>query len=260
LKLENPPVIQTWIGFRFSPSPKKKEWDRINAFEFLSRYRESLEHIEALYDETVHIEQVSLHHSPKVKREIALNRIRARDEASSRWLQIADDQMVFNVMRQGQASLNYSVIRDESLAKFDDYVAFFQPSFVDRIELHYVDLIEIPKPQSGKLNMEEYFKLRVEVPDEFGATWHFALRAFLLPTEQEEIVEVRFQSEIPEPDSEFYCFRTDWHCTSINIRSLERSDLAKRLDSAHAQLLKCFRESVTELTWDLFKPVKEPAT
>ena len=254
MKLDNAPVIQTWIAFTFAPSPQKREWDMNAAREFLYRYRESFTHVDAIFDETYHIEEISPSRPPEVvKREVGLDRVRARDEKATRWLQLANDQMVFNIMR-GHDSPDYQFLREEALSKLEDYVAFFGPTGLERAELHYVDIIEIPKPPDGHIKLDEYFNLRVELPETFGPTWYFSFRLLLRPPVDGDILEVRFQSEVPKPNSSTYRFRTDWHMICANIATLDRGAIGERLDRAHDCLFECFQASVTPETWKLFHP------
>jgi hypothetical protein len=93
VQLDNAPVIQTWIGFVFEPSPQKRAWDFNGARDFLSQYRESLPHIEAIFDETVQVQEITRTRQEIIERKVGLNRIRTRNEDETRWLQLSDDRL-----------------------------------------------------------------------------------------------------------------------------------------------------------------------
>ena len=255
MKLDNAPVTQTWIEFTFTPSPQKREWSQAAAHEFMRNYHESFKRYESIFEETVHIEEVSPSQTPRlVKRESVLDRIRARDEESIRWLQLADDRLVLNVMRGKTGSPDYRSLREDALAKLEDYVAFFRPAGLEQTELHYVDVIEIPRPSDDRLDLDAYFNLGVRLPDAFGPAQHFLLHVSLRPPAEEDNVEVRFQSEPPEPDSATYRFRVDWHAVCANVGALDRGVIGDRLNRAHDRLFEYFKASMTPKAWELFQP------
>ena len=255
--LKNPPVIQTWIGFNFEAGSDKPRWELSTASAFLARYGEELPHSEAIFETQYQIQDISIAHRPQiVSREVQLDKARARNAEGTHWLQLADNLMVYNQTKGEVGYLGFAALRDAALDKLDDYLSFFRPSRLISAELHYVDMIEIPIPPDGKIDLEEYFHLRVESPPSLGLTWHFAARLFLRPRADGDILEVRFQSEPPKTEGNAYRFRIDWHmaCTTAAI---DRKFVAARLDGAHECLLENFKASVTDKTWQLFQPSDE---
>lgn len=255
MKLENPPVIQTWIGFKFLPGSQNPPWNYEAVHTYLSRFESTLPHQEALFQTQFEIRKMSPTHRPRVvEHEPVLDMARARNEGGTHWLQIADNQMVYNRMRGEGVYLGYESLRDEALEKLSDYVDFFRPSGLEAAELHYVDLIEIPIPPEKKLKLDEYFELRVEIPDSYGPTWFFSTRLFLRPPVEGDILEVKLESEPPTSEATTFRFRVDWHMVCSGIASFEKEVLRDRLDQAHACLQKYFKASVTKRTWDFFQP------
>lgn len=257
MRLNNPPVIQTWIGFKFTSGEQRPPWDLDTADDFLLRYEDRLPHREAIIETTFQIQQFSnTRQRPRFSHKNKLDKARARNEDESHWLQVADDRMVYNRMR-GDSYLGFESLRDEALSKLADYVAFFRPAALSTVELHYVDLIEIPTPSDRKIELEDYFHLRVEMPKEFGTTWHFSTRLFIQPKVSDSVVEVNFQSIKPDEESSVFRFQMDWKFTCLNLGSWDREIVQRRLDQAHTCLLNYFRASVTEKTWQLFQPTDE---
>jgi uncharacterized protein (TIGR04255 family) len=258
VKLNNPPVSQTWIGFSFDSDHDKRPWDLQAASEFLARFEASLPHREATFETQYEIQEISPGRRPKiVSRDTQLERVRARNDDGTHWLQLADDRMAYNRTRGEGVYLGFESLRDEALSKLSEYVQFFRPSKLRSTDLHYVDQIEIPIPPSKKLDLQEYFKLRVEIPDEYGPTWYFSTRLFLRPPIEGDNLEVRFQSEPAIPDASAYRFRIDWHMVCSGIADFDEETVKQRLDQAHDCLTAYFKASVTERTWALFQPSEE---
>lgn len=258
MKLNNPPVTQTWIGFTFEQAPEKRRWDLRAAGEFLSRFESSLPNREAIFATQYEIQDIFSTRRPKiVGREDQLQQVKAHNPEGTHWLQVAEDRMVFNRTRGSEGYLGFESLLDEAIGKLSEYVEFFRPSGLQSAELHYVDQIEIPIPPGGKLDLQEYFRLRVEIPDEYGPSWCFSTRLFLHPPIEGDILEVRFQSEPPNPDGEAYRFRIDWHMVCSGVASFDHEVVKRRLAQAHDCLADYFKASVTERTWALFEPSEE---
>ncbi len=226
------------------------------ALGFLARYEDLLPHREVITETEFQLQEVSGSHRPRiVSREDKLDKARARDGESNHWLQLADDQMVDNQTRGGPY-LGYEGLRDTALAKLCDYVEVFRPSSLLEAELHYVDLVEIPIPPEGKIELQDYFHLRVEMPEVFGPTWYFSTR-LNLQTSGAGDVALTFESVRPTIESNCYRFRLDWNHVCPNIDTLDVDTVRERLDRAHTCLLEYFRASVTDRTWALFQPSDE---
>ncbi|AGA28396.1 TIGR04255 family protein [Singulisphaera acidiphila] len=259
MKLNNPPVIQSWIEFKFASGQEKPPWNLETAEEFLNRYEDRLPHQEAIIETTSQTRPFSgPQRSQRVSPKDKLDKAWARNDDQSHWLQIADDQMVYNQTRV-ESYLGFESLRDEALSKLGDYVDFFRPETLKSVELHYVDLIEIPTPVEQKIELQDYFHLRVEMPDEFGLVWHFSNQIFVKPKTKEDnnVLEVKFQSVRPDEEAGTYRFRLDWHFICLHLESWSRDIVCGRLDQAHTCLLNYFRASVTEKTWQLFQPSDE---
>ena len=253
--LNNPPVSQTWIGFTFDTGDGKRPWNIKEAGVFLARFESELPHREALFETQYEIQDLSPAHHPNiVSKEIQLDKASARNQDGTHWLQLADGRMVYNRTRGEGIYLGFKSLRDEAISKLGDYVEFFRPASLRSVELHYVDQIEIPIPPGRNLDLEEYFNLRVKIPDDFGPTWHFSTRLFLRPPIDGDILEVRFQSEPQIPEAPTYRFRIDWHMVCSGIASFDGAAVQNRLDQAHDCLTTYFKASVTERTWELFQP------
>ena len=258
VKLESPPVIQTWIGFTFEPSSQKRLWNPESALEFLALFESSLPSREATFSTQYEIQELSLTQNPTVvRRERQLDKASARNRDGTHWLQLADDRLVYNRTRGEAVYLGFDSLRDEALDKLADYVNFFKPLGLRSTELHYVDLIEIPIPADKDFDLRDYFNLRVEIPPDFGSVWYFSTRIFLRTPINGDILEVKFESVPQNPDAETYRFRIDWHLECTKIESFDGDMVKRRLDQAHGCLTDYFKKSLTKRTWSLFQPSEE---
>jgi uncharacterized protein (TIGR04255 family) len=258
VKLSNPPVTQTAIGFTFEPAAQKRPWNIKSALEFLVRYESLLPRREAIFERRVEVQEESPEHPLRiVNQETQLDFARAYNDERTHWMQIADNGLFCNRTRGEETYLGYESLRDEALSKLYEYVEFFRPTSLRSAELFYVDQIEIPIPAERKIDLEKYFKLRVEIPSEYGPTWYFSTRLFLSPPIEGDILEVKFESAPPIPNASGYRFRIDWRLVCAGIAVFDREVVTKRLDDAHDCLSKYFKQSVTEQTWALFQPSEE---
>ena len=256
MKLNKPPVIETWIDFKFEPNPSKREWTESIAESFLSKYRDDLVVQDAIYSQTYRVVPIDEPRGrPKVEMaDQGLDRMRARDAAGVRCLQIADDQLVFNIVRHDSA-LDYGSLRDEAILKLADYISFFKPEVVKHAELCYVDVIAIPKPPDGSpIKLEEFFNMRLELPPEFGTSHYFAIRTWLDVPGSKDLLEAKVESVTAPVESGVFQFRADWRYVCQDLRTIDLRVIRDRLDEAHDCILHRFKASVTKATWELFEP------
>lgn len=255
MKLENPPVTQTWIGFSFNPGQQGRHWGLETAGKFLAQFEDSLPHREAVFAAHFEVQELSPGSRPRIVRQgEELQSVRARDAEGTHWLQVGADRLVCIRARGAHDYPGFEPLRDEALDKLSEYLEFFRPSGLRSVELHYVDQIEIPIPPEGRIDLADYFNLRVEVPDEFGPVDDFSTRLFLSPPNGDDTLEVRFQSEPPNRETEVYRFRIDWHMVCPNLAATDRETVGSRLEKAHEDLGGFFKASFTERTWALFRP------
>ncbi len=256
--LKNPPVIESWIGFRFEPAEHARPWDIQAADKFLSCFESTFPHREAFFRTQFEIQEISPSRRPRiVSRETQLEKVRARNEEGTAWLQVAEDLMVYNRTRGDGTYHGFASLRDEALSKLSEYVAFFQPIRLQSAQLHYVDVIKIPIPADKKLELDECFNLHVTVPSQFGDTLYFETRLLLQPPNEADTLEVRFKSEPPSEDPAAYRFRLNWHMSCASLGGFDPEVVKGRLDQAHEYLISSFKASVTERTWSLFEPSEE---
>ncbi len=253
MKLGKPPIVEAWIGFIFNSNTSKKEWDIKAAEIFFDRYKEAMPVREAVHNLELQVREVSRHMRPEVIGEQqTLLSIRAHTVTQDRWLQLADDRLVYNLVLPGRPA--FQILLEEAFEKLDGYVDVFSPQSVKNSELHYVDIIEIPCNAGEALALKDYFHLTTDLSeDPFGKTVYFETQFVLEAEPRPDTLQVRLQSL---PDSSPTCLRVriDWHRICANIDSLEHSVIRARMNAAHEHLRKCFRASVTDQTWKLFEP------
>ena len=59
------------------------------------------------------------------------------------------------------------------------------------------------------------------------------------------------------PESANFEFKADWRYVCNDVGTNDAEIIQGRLDKAHDHVLKCFRDSVTEITWQLFQPEED---
>ncbi len=253
----HPPVIEVGIEFHFDPRPDREPWTLQVAGPFLERFQAAFPEVEVVQSEKIRIERRSPHGVPeKISGKIRLDRVRARNPEGSRWIQVGNDLLVFSLVRQQQAYPGFTQVRSEALEVFDRHREHFQPVSVRRAALSYLDQVEIPVPAGrAVVQLEHYFRLRPEFPDlEFGPAGAFALQMHFPGKDQSEPVTVLLQSAPTAPGSGIGRFQLHWLCLCEDVRSLDKDEITRRLESARVRLRDCFRASFTPEGWKLFQP------
>ena len=256
MQLANPPLLELGIQFSFDPAPEKETWDTPVAMSFIEHFADEFPSIEILGADEIRIEKRSPEGTPqKVSGRTFLQRVRARNAEGSRWVQVGDDFLVFNLVRHGGSYPGFGEVRDEALAKLDRYVEHFRPICVCSMSLIYIDRVEVPRPPDGVLKLDEYFRLRIDIPDDpFGHVGQFVVGLQFPRTDLADQLTLTFRTEPVTPDSKAYPFVMQWQSECEDVKTLERSEIVRRLDTARARMLTCFAASFTEKGLALFGP------
>ncbi|GIW79533.1 MAG: hypothetical protein KatS3mg105_1340 [Gemmatales bacterium] len=257
MELTKPPVIEVGVEFHFDPRPDKQPWDPAVAVPFIDLFQGEYPHVEVIQEEKIRIEKRTPDGTPKaISGKISLDRVRARNEEGSRWLQVGNDLLVYSFVRKGETYPGFRELCTEALHKLDSYVEHFQPVAVHRTALTYLDLIEIPVPAGATIQLEDYFRLRVETPEEtFGPIGYVSLRLFFPQTETRDQLLLWFDTVPTKPGEGILRFQMHWKCICEDVASLNKEEIRLRLDRAHRRLVDCFRDSFTERGWALFGPI-----
>jgi len=254
LSLRSPPIIEAWIGFRFSPNAAKQPWDLPVALPFINHFGQTLDHVQVVRTEEITIQERTAQGIPKsISGKQTLDRVQARNPSGTRWLQVADDMLVYNIVEKGSAYPGYDMLCEAALGALTSYVDFFSPSAVKQVAIHYVDLIELPNFSQG-INVPEFFNVFVKVPDGFSDIERFSTNLIFAPSSDDHRLSIRFRSEPINPVNKAIRFRMEWHADCDNIDSLESTVVRSRLDLAHEDIRKHFQLCFTDRTWKLFEP------
>lgn len=258
-KFRRPPVVEVWISVDFDPKENKREWDLEMVKHYVDLYKKELPKLEAVYARQNQVEEISSQALPKVVGDQRrLQFVRMSNEKRTRVLQIGDDQMSFHTLKEDQIYPGYRIVRDEMQRKLEDYARFFQPSRIRDATLHYLDIIDIPRPESGKIFLPDYFVPSIDLPEEpFGPIDGFEHRfQMVCPVDQGPLL-LQLQA-IPSPaENNFFRFQMDWHKQCSAVNTLELSQVWSRMDVAHDYMRQCFLSSFTRRTLELFEPVAE---
>ena len=154
----------------------------------------------------------------------------------------------FTAARRIQAS---TLFLERAIEILGQYIQHFRPTAVRRAILSYVDIIRIP---GQSIELDDYFRLRVTLPDDpFGPLGGFVIHFVLPPTPGKDRLQLTFTTE-PKREGDSLDFRMRWQSLCEGINSLDDGDLRHRLTAAHEHLVKCFLACFTEKGLDLFNP------
>lgn len=259
IKFRKPPVVEVWISVDFDPNENKREWELELVKQYVERYEAELPKLEAVHEQQIQVQETSPQALPKVVgRQIRLQFVRISNEKRSRVLQIGDDQLSFHILKADGVYPGYQTVRSEVQQKLDDYAQIFQPTRIRNATLHYLDIIDIPRPETGKIELGDYFRVSIDLPEEpFGPTAGFAHQFQVMCPVDAGPLFLQLQAIPSPPDSNVFRFRMEWHKQSSNVNTLDSSQVWARMDVAHEYMRQCFRAALTERTLELFEPVEE---
>ena len=258
-RFRKPPVAEVWISVDFDPNENKREWELELVQRYIEQYEEELPKLQAIHEQQIQVEEVSPQTLPRVtSRQIRLQFVRMSDNEQSHSLKIGDDQLSFHIMKAGGVHPRYHAVRSEMQKKLDDYTQIFQPTRIRNATLHYLDIIDIPRANNGIMQLQDYFRVSIDLPEEpFGLTVGFAHQfQVMCPTDPGPLF-LQLKA-VPSPrESDVFRFRMEWHKQSADVNSLDSSEMWARMDVAHEYMRECFRASLTERTLELFEPIAE---
>ena len=256
MHLKNPPVVEVGIDFQFDPDPEKKPWDLPVAMPFVEQFKEFLPHIEIVRAEEICIEKRSPQGLPeRLSGKISLDQVRVHDEAEQQWLEVGNDRMAYRLLRGGKEYPGFSTVMEKALEILAQYIQHFRPTAVRRAILSYVDIIKISGMADSRVELNDYFRLGVDLPeDPFGPLGGFAIHFVLPPTTPgSDRLQLAFTTE-QKNESDDLRFRMRWLSFCEGILSLDNENLRDRLTVAHEHLVKCFLACFTEKGLELFNP------
>jgi uncharacterized protein (TIGR04255 family) len=260
MRFKKPPVVEVWISFDFDPNENKREWDLQLVQKYIEIYKTELPKVEAQHEKQIQVKETSPTDLPKVVgQQVRLQFVRLSNEDRSRVLQLGDDHLSYHVSKIGDDYPGYQKVRDETQLRLEDYIKVFQPSQVRNATLHYLDIIDIPSPEDGKIDLGDFFNnISTDLPEKpFGLTSTFSVQFQVKCTVDEGPLLLQLMSIPASSESNVFRFRLEWHKLSIDINTLDYSQVLKRLDVTHTYMTDCFLASFTKRTLDMFEPVEE---
>lgn len=259
MRFKNPPVVESWISFDFDPNENKREWDLALVQQYAQLYCKELPKLEAIHERQIQVQETSPTDLPKVvAQQERLQFVRLTNEDRSRVLQLGDDQLSCHVLKTGGGYPGYCVVRDEAQQKLDDYTRVFQPSRVRNATLHYLDIIDIPRPKDDKLNLADYFITSTDLPEQpFGNIAALSYQFQIICPVDPGPLLLQLQSIPAKPDANVFRFRMEWHKQSSSVNTLDSTEIWRRLDIAHEYMTECFLAALMPRTLDLFLPLSE---
>ena len=251
VSLNKPPLTEVWISFEFEPPPGGSPWTQ-------ERYGLFLKRIEDAYPVTEQLIQSGLRQekgSKKVQLVEAVVAVRSFSDTGTRAVQLRPNGMVVNYIRSdGEKYPGFASLLDEAIRHQQAYRECYNPAGVVGAALHYVDVVEIPIPESGVFQSEEYFTVNLRLPEAFGSVADFHLATVLRVAETDDLVELVFSSDAHVPGESIRRFRLEWHMPVKGAGRMDDRQLRDGLILAHDRLYVCFRSVFTPNGWALFEP------
>ena len=257
--LKKPPVVEVWIGFDFDPNEKKRFWDLELVQRYVQRYASEMPKAERVDETQIQVQATTPTELPKViSQQQRLKELRIFDEQKLRVLKIGDDRISFHHLKSGDGYPGYAHVRDATLAKLKDYLGVFQPTRIRNAVIHYVDIVDIPRPPSGKIDVADYFVPSADVPETpFGPVADLSVRLVIACPVDDGPLFLQLRTLATPQESAVHRFRMDWQKVSTGVNTLDLAVVCTRLDVAHEYMTQCFQASLTKRTLALFEPIGE---
>ncbi len=151
MKFRKPPVVEVWISVDFDPNEKKREpLDAQRVEDYRQRVRSEFPKRESLHATTFTFEEKSATELLRVTdKDVRLKSVCLWNHDRSRLIQIDDDQFAFHVLKTPAETPSFSRVRAAAQPNPEKYVQVFLPQQIRHATLHYLDIVEIPRPAGG---------------------------------------------------------------------------------------------------------------
>jgi uncharacterized protein (TIGR04255 family) len=261
-ELRKPPVTEAWIEFKFSVSEEHPAWDEVTGKEFIERaYGERFKTKQFIGRQEMTFEAKEGRPSLREAR-LVFERVLAANADEDRYVQAGRDQLIYNIVRKQQCWPEYSALRDEALDVYGQYVLFAKPSGLQTLALHYRDVVRIPLPATGSLDLSRFFTVCPDAPSgAFGSVSNWAIDLTLPYACKDATLRLVIRDDPPAHGSEpagitEAMFRMDWHAFANRTVGLEPQLVREWLEAAHEELLTAFKAAFTQECWALFEPTE----
>jgi len=258
VKFKNPPVIESWIEFRFSYAEESPYWDETRAEAFIVDYFGGKFKVNSYFGRSEIVVDASKGRPDFSKPKLIFERIRAASLEQDRYIQAGRDLLVYNMLRKEHNWPEYSTLRTEALDAYGKYIDCLKPNALKNISLHYRDLVVIPFDEHNKVNLDGYFTILPKVPEgTYGDISGFMITLEMPEVCKSGVTRLIIQNETSPSSSGVPAsnarFRMDWHLNPHKaVESLDKKIVTAWLDQAHDELFEAFVAAFTKKGLTLF--------
>jgi uncharacterized protein (TIGR04255 family) len=158
-------------------------------------------------------------------------------------------------MRRESQYPGFKAVLEKAFDMLDSYTRHFRPSAVCRMILSYFDIINIATQAGAGIELDDYFKLGVKLPENlFEPLNAFTIQVALPESTQSDKIQLLFATE-PNNEENKLRFSMRWHTLCGHIDTLDMEELRYRLTAANERMEKCFFACFTEKGLGLFNPI-----
>lgn len=245
LRLKNPPLVEIWVEFRFSPADPESDWEVSAAEEFVGTFDGRFKVVECGISYGVQIQTIVREAGRDfrpVDPHVSFDALRAVADDSRESMIIGKDKLVSSLVPKSDLQPGYTALKARASEVLDRYLAHFKPTHIVQASLHYRDLVKLPTVDR-LLNPDDYLTIWIKTPDWVEQPVGRMLLDVSFMPHNDNLLRLRIQS-LPSTDT-FAHFHMDWHLTCQRIESTDRDAIWGRLDQAHDRLLDDFWRSFT---------------
>lgn len=249
LNFEKPPVVEAWIEFDFDLSEENIPWTEENAVTFI---KENFADYTPKRSEFFARIQVNSKGDPDFsKTDKTFNRIKAFSNDEQYCIQAGRNILIFNQINKGNWP-GYDNMRDKAFEVLESYSDYRSIKKLLSACLHYRDVISIPS-KSGKIELEDYFKIYPNLNNSFGDLSSLKLELFLPHSCTDGLTLFTLLSILGNDDKNFK-FQMDWHIKPSDDSIIINYEKTREwLNKVHSDLRKRFEETFTDKAKKLFR-------
>jgi uncharacterized protein (TIGR04255 family) len=261
-ELRKAPLVEAWIGFKFGSSGETTGLVQSEVRLFLEQHCPDFGNIEVAIEEKLEVVERTEQGLPRrifgARRPV---RFRARDGHGTRFIQLEHGLLSYHCLCENGGYSGFESLRDQSLAILSAYSGQFNAAAVLQIELHMLDMVDVPKDPAETFRTEDYFNIGASVPDQFGPVSDFLIQLSFAAEAAGNHLQLALAPIASGSADNVYRFRLQWDIVHPCRPLLtDPQQISTVLTAGHEHLLTCFRSVFTTRAWNLFEPIESVRT
>lgn len=244
-KYVNPPIIEAICEFRF---PQESGWDMTIPGLFYEKIKDDFPLKEQRF-----IKEIELRSESKgiEQRMQTIERILFLNNEKKIFMQISKNILAINCLKPYPSWSKFKPIIEKAFRSFIDILGNIQK--IEKIALHYVNKIEIPKKS---FELEDYFEFRPFLGPNMPQDYIDFITGCVLPfMSNRDLCRLRLTGAVPE-NANNTALILDLIYYLREELSIKADDALSWVDNAHGEIEHIFEGCITNNLRQIFKEIK----